>query len=95
MTKERKPTSLEESKAYILPWENVVSTQKFSRLFREKFGNYSLAQHHLIAHWIDSHKRYKEHSVPIPYNAFIKSGLKSLYYLTVESSSKCLILKYL
>jgi hypothetical protein len=78
-TKERQAVSIGESKAYITPWQDVVSTQKFSRLFRDQFAHYSLDQLQLIAHWLDSHKRYKDHSIPIPYNAFVRSGLRDLY----------------
>jgi hypothetical protein len=70
---------IKDSKAHITPWEDIIATQQFSRSFRERFAKYSLNQLHIIGHWIATHRRYDNHSVPLPYNAIMKSGLSSLY----------------
>jgi hypothetical protein len=86
MSKKKNPheraVSLEESEAYIVPLNDVVSTKKFSRMFRETImKRYSPEQYHLIAHFLDTFPLSKEidHAVPLPGNV-LRKYLPTLYY---------------
>src|SRR6266568_9690983 len=85
MPRKRQPhdttVSMRESHAYIVPLDEVIATKKFAKLFRDKIRTkYSLAQAHLIAHFLDTFPLSREagKAVPLPYNVLWKK-FPSLY----------------
>lgn len=85
MPRKRQPhdttVSMRESQAYIVPLDEVIATKKFAKLFRDKIlTKYSLAQAHLIAHFLDTFPLSREagKAVPLPYNVLWKK-FPSLY----------------
>ncbi len=85
MPRKRQPhdttVSMQVSQAYIVPLDEVIATKKLSKLFRDKIlTKYSLAQAHLIAHFLDTFPLSREdgHAVPLPYNVLWKK-FPSLY----------------